>query len=89
MCSPPERPSIDTVMVLFLCFSFGGLLLGFLPLYWCLLVPKSVPYWRPLFLVSWVGGLCVAGSIVWLFLTGVYPYTWGLPPNWIPTQWQP
>lgn len=82
-----ERPSIDATMILFLCFGFGGLLVEFLPLYWCLLVPSSVNYQRLLFGVSLVGGCCASGAIVWFFLSGVYPYTWGLPPQWIPAKW--
>jgi IS1 family transposase len=86
---PDERPSINVAMILFLCFGFGGLLLGFLPLYWCLLMPESVNYQRTLFCASWIGGLCAAGSIISLFLWGVYPYTWGLPPSWLPKKWNP
>jgi hypothetical protein len=47
--SPSEHPSIKLTMILFLCFGFGGLLLCFLPLYWCLLMPRSVNYQGALF----------------------------------------
>ena len=87
--APSERPSIDILMVLFVCFGFGGLLLGFLPLYIRLLVPSSVNYERVLFGAALFGILSACCAVVGLFLTGVYPYSWGLPPSWIPQQWQP
>ncbi len=35
-----------------------------------------------------LGGICVlVGNLFW-FLTGVFPYSWGLPPNWLPKAWQ-
>jgi IS1 family transposase len=86
--SPSEHPSIESTMVLFLCFGFGGLLLCFLPLYWCLLVSRSVNYQGALFGASFLGALISSGSIVWFFLSGVFPYTWGLPPGWVPKHWQ-
>ena len=76
-------------MVLFLCFGFGGLLLGFLPLFWCLCVPSSINYQGILFRAAWLGGAISSGTIVWFFLASVFPYTWGLPPSWIPNKWNP
>jgi hypothetical protein len=84
---PVERPSVNVAMILFACFGFGGLLVGFVPLYVCLLMPLSVHYERILIRTAWCGGCCSSSAILWLFLSGLYPYTWGLPPGWLPKTW--
>jgi hypothetical protein len=76
-------------MVSFICIGFGGLLLGFLPFYWCLLMPKRVNYQGDLPGASWLGGVGSARAVLWPFLSAVFPYAWGLPQSWMPSKWKP
>jgi hypothetical protein len=86
---PDEFPSINAAMVIFLCFGLGGLLLVFLPLYVCFLVSSSVHYERILFCASGVGASSASCAIIWPFLFGLYPFTCGLPPSWLPEKYCP
>lgn len=84
---PDERPFIDVAMILLLRFGFGVLFIGFLPLKCCLPMPKSVNYDRILFCASCFGSICASCSVTSHFLWGLYPYTWGLPAQWLRKKW--
>jgi hypothetical protein len=32
---------------------------------------------------------CVWLGLLFLIMTGLHPYTWGLPPQWLPAKWNP
>jgi hypothetical protein len=35
------------------------------------------------------GLVCSEFSLLFLFMTGLHPHTWGLSPQWLPQQWNP
>jgi hypothetical protein len=68
--SPFQRSEIDGVMKLFVLFGFGGLALGFLPLYICFFVPLRVYNNRifraSAFGLSAIGAVSASGGVLWL-----------------------
>jgi len=80
---PSERPVIDIVFIVFLSgifFGFGG----------SILVSFCVNDKRKFLRTALIcGGLVWAvGGYVFLFATGFFPHTWGIPPQWLPEKWK-
>jgi hypothetical protein len=81
-----ERPPLNVVFPLCSGLLFGGLSGTFL-----VLMAFGINYKRRLLRASLVGfGLvCSESGLLFMFATGAYPYTWGIPPQWLPTKWNP
>jgi hypothetical protein len=80
---PAERPSVNAVFVFFfsgLCFGFGG----------AILVPFCIDDKRRILRTSLIcsGFVWAVGGYVFPFVTGFFPRTWRLPPQWLPAQWR-
>jgi IS1 family transposase len=78
------RPSINLSFVIFICLTLGGFL-------WSVFVPFWIDDKRRILRTSAVCfGLGLSeGGILFFIASGFFPYTWGLPPNWIPERWNP
>jgi len=79
-----DRPGINVVFPVVFCLFFGGFRFA-------LWVTENVNDKRRVLRASLIGlGLgCTEFSLLFLVATGLYPYTWGLPPQWIPAKWSP
>jgi IS1 family transposase len=79
-----ERPSINERLTMFFSFGFGGFLLA-------LGATEYVNDERRVLRSSMIAlGLgCSDLALLFLFMAGLYPYTWGLPPQWLPAEWNP
>jgi len=79
-----ERPSIAVLLGIVFGLTFGGLLGAI----WAGvgLDDKRRVLRASLFLF---GLGCSEFGLLFLLATGFYPYTWGLPPQWLPTKWNP
>ena len=79
-----ERPSINERCVIFICLFFGGLFCTF-----CAsdAINKE---WRVLRAALVYGGIgcCDLGLLFWFLSCLIYPYSWGLPPQWLPVKWR-
>jgi IS1 family transposase len=76
-----ERPSLNARCVIFIFLCFGGLFLVFGPG-----VSFDNKWGRR---CAYLGlGSCWLGLLFW-FLSNVFPYTWGLPPQWLPARQNP
>jgi IS1 family transposase len=79
-----ERPSVPVLLGVVYSFVFGGF--GFA--LWMLFYINDER--RILRASLSISGLACAGfGLLFLVLTGLYPHTWGLPPQWLPTKWNP
>jgi len=80
---PSERPVIDIVFIVFLSglfFGFGGSIL----VSFC--VNDKRKFLRTALI--WGGLVWAVGGYVFLFATGFFPHTWGIPPQWLPEKWK-
>jgi len=76
-----ERPPIDTLLIIFFCSFLLGLLLAFGP------IEHFDRDWRAR-CTSYIGLWCCGLSLLFWFMAGfAFPWTWGLPPQWIPAKW--
>lgn len=76
-----ERPSLNKRCVLFVLLCFGGLFFAFGP---------GVSFdnkWGRLCAYCGIGSCC--GGLLFWFLSNTFPYSWGLPPQWLPARWNP
>jgi hypothetical protein len=78
------RPSINLSFVIFIGLTLGGFL-------WSVFVPFWIDDKRRILRTSAVcfGLELSEGGILFFIASGFFPYTWGLPPNWIPERWNP
>ncbi len=79
-----ERPSIPVLLDIAFGLVFGGLL--------CIFgagvgLHNKWRCWRTALIGS--GIVCVWLSVLFVLMTGLHPYTWGLPPQRLPTQLNP
>ena len=79
-----ERPSLDVRCMIFFGLGIGGLSFG---LYMALCIHNERDFRRAAFAL--LGGLCSATGVLFWFFTLLHPYTWGLPPQWLPEKWNP
>jgi IS1 family transposase len=79
-----ERPSIPILLGVVFGLVFSGLFCGV----WAGVGLDD--QWRGAraALVA-VAFACSEAGLFFLILTGVYPHTWGLPPQWLPAKWNP
>ena len=80
-----ERPSLHLASALFFGVGLGSLCIA-------LLMAFCVNYKRPLLAAALICpflGIAVFSPIWWFNYCFLYPYTWGLPPNWLPKKWNP
>jgi hypothetical protein len=79
-----ERPPIDVSLFIVFVFVFGGFI-------GALLVALYVNYERRVLRASLIccSLTCGGFGILFLLASGLYPYTWGLPPQWLPVKWNP
>jgi IS1 family transposase len=79
-----ERPSINERFTMVLSLCFGGFLLAA----W---TTEHINDNRRVLRSSLV--VCGLGSselgLLFLIMSGLHPYTWGLPPQWLPAKWNP
>jgi IS1 family transposase len=80
-----ERPSLHLASALFFGVGLGSLCIA-------LVMAFCVNYNRPFLAAALIGpfiGIAAASPIWWFNYCFLYPYTWGLPPNWLPKKWNP
>ena len=78
-----QRPSINGFLIIFLVTFLVGLILVFGPIdhfnnHWGFRCATNIGF-----------GVCGLSLLFWFMAGFVFPYTWGLPPQWIPAQWNP
>jgi IS1 family transposase len=79
-----ERPSVGELFVIFFALLFGGF---FFSIYVALCIDYER---RSLGSYLFWGGIAVSEiGLLLLVATGFYPYSWGLPPQWLPARWNP
>jgi IS1 family transposase len=79
-----ERPPLGFQHTFFLCSIICGFLLA---LFMTLRIDNEWSRWRPYLVITGLAiaiGGCIAAA-AWL----TFPFTWGLPPNWLPEKWNP
>jgi hypothetical protein len=78
-----DRPSINERFVIVISLVFGGF-------FWALYVSFRIYDKRRVLRASpaWLGLGLAEGGILFLIATGFFPYTWGLPPQWLPEKWK-
>jgi IS1 family transposase len=80
-----ERPSLDVLFPVCALLFYGGF--G-----WSILVAFRVNHKRRILCASLISGgvLCSLFALFWAFMVCcLHPYTWGLPPQWLPQKWNP
>jgi len=80
-----ERPPLYIASALFFGVGLGSLFLA-------ILMAFCVNYKRPFLAASLIGipALVAACAPLWWFYYCLFfPYTWGLPPSWLPDKWNP
>jgi IS1 family transposase len=77
------RPSIDTFSIVFFSLIFGGFGGSILM---ALCVNNQRRFLRSALIC--IGFGCAEGSVLFLIATGLFPHTWGLPPQWLPPKWK-
>jgi IS1 family transposase len=81
----PERPPLCFQHAVFLCAVLGGFSFG---LFAIMRLHDEGTRWRTYHVFLGLGTSvcgCLAAAAAWL----TYPFTWGLPPQWIPARWNP
>lgn len=78
-----QRPSINTFLVIFVCSFLLGLLLTFGT------IEHFDDHWGFRCTTSIGIGTCGLSLLFWFMAGFVFPWTWGLPPAWIPAKWNP
>jgi hypothetical protein len=79
-----EHPSLGQRYVLFILLCFGGLFLAFGPF---MSFNDQRGGWRTY--LCGLGVVCCEIGLLFWFMSGLYPYSWGLPPQWLPAKWNP
>ncbi len=79
-----EHPSLNIRCVTFIVLCFGGIFLAFGP---GMSLNNQRRVLRTSLVISGIG-CCEIGLLFW-FMTGVFPFSWGLPPRWLPAKWNP
>ncbi|HTX33562.1 MAG TPA: hypothetical protein VME43_01020 [Bryobacteraceae bacterium] len=64
-----------------------GLFLG--GLFWSFWVAEHIDEDRRACGLASLGWCACGAAMLYLILTGIYPFTWGLPPQWLPAKWNP
>jgi hypothetical protein len=79
-----ERPAIDTMLSILRSLVFGGFLIA-------LGTAMCFNDQRCVLRASLIGtGLvCAEFGLLLLVMAGLYHYTWGSPPQWLPARWNP
>lgn len=81
-CGATYRPEINHGMVIIFSLFFGGF-------FWSLWVSKYINEERRFLRMAYVGfslcSLTMLYFVLWLF----HPFTWGVPPGWLPKKWNP
>ena len=79
-----ERPSIPVFLGIVFTAVFGGFIFAL----WAIFqFHKSRPR---LCAYLWIAGICCAEcGLLFLIMSGLHPFTWGLPPQWLPAKWNP
>ena len=78
-----ERPSLHLASALFFGVGLGSLCIA-------LVMAFCVNYERPLLAAALIVpfiGIAAASPIWWFNYCFLYPYSWGLPPDWLPAKW--
>jgi IS1 family transposase len=84
-----ERPSLDVIFTLYPLLVLGGFLWSAGAIV-CLYFDYERRFVRTLLILASIFGVvCAEGGVLFFIMTGFYPYTWGLPPQWIPAKWNP
>jgi len=78
-----ERPSIKIVFPLCTLLFFFGLVVGFGAIVG---FNDQRRFVRSALIC--VGFGCAECGVLFLIATGLFPYTWGLPPQWLPGRWR-
>ena len=78
-----ERPSIPV----FLGIVFGTVLGGFSFALWAIKFDNSRP--RLCDYLGTIGIGCAELGLLFLIMIALHPYTWGLPPQWLPAKLNP
>ena len=79
-----EHPSLNIRCVTFIVLCFGGIFLAFGP---GMSLNNQRRVLRTSLVISGIG-CCEIGLLFW-FMTGVFPFSWGLPARWLPAKWNP